>query len=409
MTKKTKTILSVTAVTLAILIFAFGQKIKNIYALKMYAKNFEAENISESFRSLQKKYPAIYIPPSKNPSSLTSSLKENLFPQDFLFEGYKYNVAEEIKQRSLTSLLIIKDGNLIHEKYYQGNMASTPVIIFSCTKSVMGLLIGIAYEKGFIQNLSDPVEKYAPELKGTVYEGVSIQNALNMSSGVQWVEEYDNLDSEVVQSAAAFLTGSLNAYTKEMKRARPQGVFNQYTSMDTQILGMVIQGATKTPLNDFFTEFLWDKIYPEHPAYFLTDKTGFPLAYGGLVVTPRDLAKIGLLMLNKGKNRQGEQVFSEKWIEESINPTESHLMPGKRANADSDAGYKNQWWFPIERDGKDFSAIGIYGQTLYINPDKNIIIASNSAYANYNNDKTGDYRRLKMFQSIAKHISETTN
>ena len=194
-----------------------------------------------------------------------------------------------------------------------------------------------------------------------------------------------------------------------MKRARPQGIFNQYTSMDTQVLGMVIQGATKTPLNDFFNKFLWDKIYAEHPAYFLTDATGFPLAYGGLVVTPRDLAKIGLLMLNKGKNQQGEQVFSEKWIEESINPTESHLMPGKRANADSDEGYKNQWWFPIERDGKDFSAIGIYGQTLYINPDKNIIIASNSAYANYNNDKTGDSRRLKMFQSIAKHISETTN
>lgn len=406
---KIKTILAVTVVALAILIFAFGQKIKNLYALKEYGKNFEAETISENFRSFQKKYPSIYIPPSKNPSSLITSLKEDLLPQDFVFDGVKYNIAKEIEQRKLTSLLIIKDGNLIHEKYYQGNTQSTPVIIFSCTKSVMGLLTGIAYEKGFIQSLSDPVEKYAPELKGTVYEGVSIQNALNMSSGVQWIEEYDNLDSEVVKSAAAFLTGSLNAFTKEMKRARPQGIFNQYTSMDTQVLGMVIQGATKTQLNDFFNKFLWDKIYAEHPAYFLTDATGFPLAYGGLVVTPRDLAKIGLLMLNKGKNQKGEQVFSKKWIEESINPTESHLMPGKRANADSDEGYKNQWWFPIERDGKDFSAIGIYGQTLYINPEKNIIIASNSAYANYNNDKTGDSRRLKMFQSIAKHISETTN
>lgn len=380
------------------------QDIKDIYMLYQYTKIFEPENIASNFRTFQDKYPALPISASSEPYKIPISLEEDVLPVEFHFMGEQYNVSEEIKKRQLTSLIIIKEGKIIYENYFQGNTMEGPVIIFSCTKSIMGLLTGIAYEKRYIQNLSDPVEKYATELKGTVYEGVTIQNVLNMSSGVRWNENYADFDSDIVQSLLASLKGSLNAYTKEMKRIRPQGVFNQYTSMDAQVLGMVIQGASKIPLKDFLTENLWNKIYPENKAYFLTDETGFPLAYGGLIVSTRDLAKIGLLMLNGGKNQKEEQVFSENWIKESITPTESHLMPGKRDSADNIEGYKNQWWFPAERIGNDFSAIGIYGQTLYINPEEKIIIASNSAYADYTKDKIGDTRRLKMFQSIVQHL-----
>ncbi len=84
-------------------------------------------------------------------------------------------------------------------------------------------------------------------------------------------------------------------------------------------------------------------------------------------------------------------------------------MSGKIKSSDTEEGYKNQWWFPRERYGNDFSALGIYGQTLYINPQDNLIIASNSAYPNYTNDKIGDTRRLKMFQTISKHIANTSD
>lgn len=382
----------------------FFQDIKDIYLLYQYKKIFEPESIALNFRTFQDKYPALPIPASGDPFKIPVSLEEDVLPDEFNFMGEQLNVSAEIKKRQLTSLIIIKEGKIIYEKYFQGNTMEGPVIIFSCTKSMMGLLTGIAYEKGYIQNLSDPVEKYATELKGTVYEGVTIQNVLNMSSGVRWDENYAEFDSDIVQSLLASLKGSLNAYTKEMKRIRPQGVYNQYTSMDAQVLGMVIQGASKIPLKDFFTENLWNKIYPENKAYFLTDATGFPLAYGGLIVSTRDLAKIGLLMLNGGKNQKEEQIFSESWIKESTTPDEPHLMPGKRDSADNIEGYKNQWWFPSERSGNDFSALGIYGQTLYINPEEEIIIASNSAYSDYTKDKIGDARRLKMFQSIVQYL-----
>ncbi len=407
--KSIKKIVIAVSLIMILTVAFFAKDIKNTYLLYNYSKIFEPETMAENFRNLHTKYPSIKIPAVENAYKIPVTLQKNVLPKEFEFEGKIYNVNDEIAKRKLTSLLIVKDGNIIFEKYYQNNTQQTPAILFSCTKSLMGLLTGIAYEKGFINNLSDPVEKYVPELKNTAYQGVSIQNLLNMSSGVQWIEDYDDVDADVIQSLLASLNGSLNDYTKKMKRIRKQGVFNQYTSMDTQVLAMVIQKATKQPLNDFFVQNLWSKISPENTAYFITDKTGFPLAYGGLMATPRDLAKIGLLMLNKGKNDKGEQVFSEKWIESSITPTEPHLMSGKIKSSDTEEGYKNQWWFPRERYGNDFSALGIYGQTLYINPQDNLIIASNSAYPNYTNDKIGDTRRLKMFQTISKHIANTSD
>ena len=193
-----------------------------------------------------------------------------------------------------------------------------------------------------------------------------------------------------------------------MKRKRKQGIFNQYTSMDTQILGMVIAGATNKKLEDYFQEKLWSKIGAEQDAYFLTDKVGFPIAYGGLMTTTRDLAKIGMLMLNDGKNYKQEQIISPDWIKQSTTTDKVHLLEGKNnPNSDYPEGYKNKWWFPIDRDNGDYAAIGIYGQTLYINPDKNILIASSCAYPEYTADYYhADSRRLKMFQVMANHINQ---
>lgn len=384
----------------------FKKDIQNVMVLKSYSANFDNENILESFRFFYKKYPSIKIEKSSTPYSIPEADSTITLPKDFVFKGEAYVVADEIQKRQLISLLIIKDGKTIYEQYYQGHEKHQPTSIFSCTKSLMALLIGICYEKGLIASLADPAVKYAPELKGTVYEDVRIQNILNMASGVRWSENYADFKSEVVQSYLVSLTGSLNDFSKKMERSREQGVFNQYTSMDTQILGMIIAGASKTPLETFFRENLWDKIHAQDDAYFLTDKIGDPIAYGGLMLSTRDMAKIGLLMRNEGKNDMGEAVFSNEWIKESTTPTESYQMPGKRANADFNEGYKNQWWFPEERSGGDFSALGVFGQTLYINPEKNIIIASNSAYSGYNDDPKGDSRRLKMFQTIVEHISK---
>ena len=385
----------------------FRDTIQDIRLLMDYEAMFAPNNIDHNFRTVHQQYPAITIPKTRNIYNIPVAIQNDVLPKTFTYEGETFSIQDEIEKIHLTSLLIIKADTIISEQYYRGLTADQQSIMFSCTKSIMSLLIGIAYESGAIQSLEDEAGKYAAELKGTVYEKVTIQNLLDMSSGVQWTEVYDDLDSDVVQSFLALMKGSLNDFTKEMKRNREQGVFNQYTSMDSQVLGMVIVGATNTKLEDYFKDKLWSKLGGEQDVHFLTDKVGFPIAYGGLMMTTRDLAKIGLLMLNDGKNHQGEQLFSPEWIQQSITPDAPHLMAGKdNPNSDYPLGYKNQWWFNVERDGDDFSAIGIYGQTLYVNPARNITIASFSAYPEYNEDLDGEIRRLVMFQEIAKYVDD---
>lgn len=402
--KKSKIIILI-LIILGVLFFVFKGTINDILLLKQYGDTFKHENVANSFRSIYKKYPAASIPKGKESIPLTKGKRIKL-PTHFNYKGETLSVAEEIEKRNFTSLLILQNDSLVYQQYYLGNKAEDPVNIFSCTKSIVSLMVGIAYKEGKIKDLSDTASTYSPELKGTIYENVSIQNLLDMASGVQWIEDYDDLESEIVQSILALLKGSLNDFTKEMVRTREQGVFNQYTSMDTQILGMVIEGATHTKLQDYFYNKLWSKLDIEDKAYFLEDKTGMAIAYGGLIISARDMAKIGLMVLHHGKNRKGEQLVDSVWIQQSTKADKVYLQPGKNPNSDYELGYKNQWWLPLESDGGDFSGIGIYGQSLYVNPKRNIVIISNGAYGNYPTDYEGDMRKLTMLQAIAKQIGK---
>jgi len=388
--------------------FFFRENINDIWLLKKYADVYKEENIDHNFRTLHLQYPAIKIPASAEAYEIPIAQEQEVFPNSFIYEREAFSTKEEIEKRHFTSLIILKDGQIIKEEYFRGNKKENLHILFSCTKSIISLLVGIAYESGAIQSLNDVAVKYAPMLNGTAYEQVTIQNLLDMSSGVRWVEDYDDLDSEIVQLVLAGLKGSVNDFSKVLTREREQGIYNQYISMDTQILGMIISGATGKKLTDYLQEQLWSKLGIEQDTYFITDRAGFPLAYAGLMVATRDLAKVGLLMLNEGKNHKGEQLVSPDWIKQSITPEHPRLLPGKNNPASEfKEGYKNQWWIPVNRDNGDYSAIGVFGQSLYINPGRNIIIVANAAYPEYNEDiEHADSRRLKMFQAMARYIDE---
>ena len=400
-----KIILGLFAILL-ITLFLFRENINDILLLKKYSDMFVPADINHNFRNLHHQYPAVKISKSAEAYQIPITIEQEVFPPTFTYEKETFSTKAEIEKRHFTSLIVLKDGAIIKEEYYRGNTKENLNILFSCTKSVISLLIGIAYESGAIQSLEDPAVKYAPDLKGTVYEQVTIQNLLDMSSGVRWVEDYDDLNSEIVQVVLAGLKGSVNDFSKVMKKKREQGIYNQYVSMDTQILGMILSGATGKKLEVYLQEALWSKLGVEQDTYFITDNAGFPLAYGGLMVATRDLAKVGLLLLNNGTNHKGEQIVSPDWIKRSITPDHPRLMPGKNNPAsEGKEGYKNQWWIPVDRDQGDYSAIGIFGQSLYINPGRNIIIAANAAYPEYNEDfEHADSRRLKMFQAMAQFI-----
>ena len=381
----------------------FWQDIQEIRGVMKYAAVFETEKLIENFRSLYKQYPSTSLNHTDQVFQLPENHRE--LPESYEYDGKTKKISEWIKRTDTTGIIVLKDGEVIFENYFNGNDKYTHAIVFSVSKSFVSFLIGVALEEGKIISLNDPVDKYAPSLKGSGYEGVSIKHVLQMSSGIQFTEDYDDLKSDIVRLSAAFAVGSLDKFIASLKNEKTPGSYNKYISADTQVLGMVLKGATKKSLTDYMQEKLWSKLGAEDNAEWLTDKKSVELALGGLNATIRDLARFGLLYLNEGRNFKGEQLVSSDWVKASVTPDAPHLMPG-RDNPASDwlLGYGYQWWIPEIPEG-DYAAIGIYGQFIYVHPEYNVVIAKTSAYADYDNTwEEMELESLHVFRSIAKSL-----
>lgn len=391
------------AIVAAIGGFVFRKQISQYRAAFEYAGIFEPDVIDANFRSLYTKYPSTKVARSAAPSELPKA--ERPLPETYAFKGETKKIADFVANTQTTGLIVIKDGTIVHEEYSRGNTADTQSIAMSLSKSTVSFLIGNAVADGLI-DLDDPVDKYAPLLAEGGYKGVKVKNVLQMSSGIGFNEDYGDLSSDIVKYIIQILTGSVNDFTAHLKNENPQGTINRYVSADTQVLGMVLEGATKKPLAEYFSGRLWSKLGSQADAYWLVDPTGEAVAAGGLNAVLRDYARFGLLYLNEGRNFAGEQIVPAEWVRASITPDAPHLMPGRDDGHGGKAvGYGYQWWIPAERSGNDFTGIGIYGQFIYVNPERKVVIAKTSAYADYNNTSEAmEAETVAAFQAIANGL-----
>jgi hypothetical protein len=145
-------------------------------------------------------------------------------------------------------------------------------------------------------------------------------------------------------------------------------------------LGWLLRRVTGTTESAYLEATLWQPLGMESDAYWVTDDQGAEFAAGGLNATLRDFAKLGQLYLHGG-GWNGRQIIPAEWVRESVTPDAPHLMPGKRASADSHWGYGFQWWVP-DASGA-FCAVGIYNQFVYVNPRLGLVIAKTSANHTY--------------------------
>ena len=280
----------------------------------------------------------------------------------------------------------------------------TRVVLHEPAYYMLGLRESSAYPDNDIQQ---PVSDYAPSLRGTGYEGVSIKDVLQMSSGIRFNEDYGDFFSDInrMGRAIAFNT-SLDEFVGSLRRERTPGTFHHYISTDTQVLGMVLRGATNETLASYLQSRIWQRIGMESDAYWMIDCNGMELAFGGLNATLRDYARFGQLYLNGGE-WSGKQIVPLAWIRASITPDAPHLQPGDNPASSSVLGYGYQWWIPPQPDG-DYLAIGIYNQFIYVHPGHKLVIAKSSAYPSYNLD--GDEKELEtiaIFRAIATHLTKS--
>ena len=395
-------------VILAILVLAIVMYSPNIYKLYKLATLYNEKSIAKNFISINK------IFDTSNPISASEKPfvfeKEDFeLPDSYEFEGEQLNLIEGLEHFHTDGLIILHDGKMLFEKYWNGNTKDSKHIAFSVSKSYLSALFGIAIEEGLIKSIDDNVSIYLDDFEGTGYEDVKIKNLLQMSSGIEFNEDYADPNSDINRFARATAKGSsFRDFAKTLKNGKKQGTYNHYVSLDTQVLGMILESVTDMPLREYLYKRIWSKIGTESDAYYIADKTGTDMALGGLNATLRDFSKFGQLYLNEG-SWDGEQIVPKSWVLKSHTPDAPHLMPNAGDLSSSEWGYGYQWWIPGD-PLTDFTAHGIFNQFIYVDPVSNVVIAKTSSNHRFRSEK--EYSKaahIAIFRSITKHIENTFN
>ncbi|MEP5155217.1 serine hydrolase [Planktotalea sp.] len=301
-----------------------------------------------------------------------------------------------ITDRTVTSLVVLKDGALVHESYYQGTKPEDLRISWSVAKSYLSALLGVIVADGAITSLDDPVTKYAPSLKGGAYDGSTVRNVLNMASGVTFDEDYLDQSSDINKMGRVLaLGGSMDGFAADLKETFvAPGVDWQYVSIDTHILSMVIRGATGREIAPLLSEKIIQPMGLEASPYYLTDGNGVAFVLGGLNLRTRDYARMGQMFLQNGEYN-GTQIVPADWVAAST-------VPSAPTSA-GEYGYGYQWWMPKDGREGEFLARGIYGQYVYINRPLGVVIATNAADRKFREKGVGA-QNIDIFRLIAEGL-----
>ena len=357
---------------------------------------FDADRIVENFRSADQLGATRIMTASSEQRPYPSGAAIEL-PDGFIFDKQMLSTEQFLADSWTTGLLVIQDDRIVYERYSLGHSESTRTISWSMAKSFISAMIGIALDEGSIASIEQPVDFYVPELQGSGYETVRIKDVLQMSSGIAFNEDYGDFNSDINRWGRGFALGSpQDKFAASLTRGREPGTLNHYVSIDTHVLSMVLSRATGKSITGYMQEKLYQPLGMEYDGYWLVDGAGKEMALGGLNLTMRDFAKLGSLYLNHGE-LDGKQIVPANWIAASTVADAPHLQP-----AEGDFGYGYQWWLPLSDDG-EYMAMGVYGQYIYINPSKSMVVVKLSANPRYNDISyvpSSDFSHLAFFRSI---------
>ena len=313
-----------------------------------------------------------------SPSGEVWDLPKDSHELDFSYSWQGQNLpAEAILENTYTNaLLVMKDGRIVYENYRNNTDAQTRFMGWSMTKSITSVLVGCALEDGYIDSLDTPISDYLPELNGGAYEGVSIRHVMQMRSGVDYEERYDWANPGMAASnhinALVKNTHRFVDVARTLSRIHEPGDFFQYKTIDTAVLGWLIERATDRRVAAYTEQCLWEPLGTEAAGFYIMDGepgVGREFSGAGFNATMRDYARFGQMVLNGGV-ANGKRIVSESWIEASTQPSHEE--------DDVFGGYGLQWWTVANSNA--FQAIGLQGQFIYIDPDTNTVVVKLSYF-----------------------------
>lgn len=304
-------------------------------------------------------------------------------PLDLTFESHgAIRTIDELMRREFVSgLLLVKDGEIRLERYAMGLDPRRCWQSSSMVKSLAAILVGAAVQDRAIGGIGQPITDYLPELAGTAYEGVTIRDLLHMASGVAWVENTDDLTTDVaehyIKVIAARRPNYIVDYLRTRPRANPPGTQFYYNTGDTFLLSHILSRATGMTVSDYCSDKVWKPMGCEQDGFFILDSDdGHEVVGSCCGASLRDYARWGLLMLSDGVI-DGRRLLPEGWVKASTSPTAPNFAfdfggeRGVAGEADSAfTGYGYLWW---TREGGDYQALGSYGQWIYVSPAHNAV------------------------------------
>ncbi|PWW47637.1 serine hydrolase domain-containing protein [Melaminivora alkalimesophila] len=270
-------------------------------------------------------------------------------------------------QRS-AALLILQGGKLRLERYGLGFDGDGRWTSFSVAKSFTSTLVGAALKDGFIKSLDDRVSTYIPEMRGSAYDDVSVRQLLSMTSGVAWNEDYADPQSDVARFNNHVPEPGVDAlvsYMRQLPRAAPAGERWNYSTGETNLVGVLVARATGKPLAQYLEEKVWRPIGMEQQGTWILSKTGLEISGCCIQAAPRDYARFGQFIL-EGARIGGQSIVPEGWLQEATRKQADIGQPGR--------GYGYQWW---TYDDGSFAARGIFGQGIFIDPQRELVIVTN--------------------------------
>ena len=283
-----------------------------------------------------------------------------------------------LEKTDSTAFLVVHNGQLVYESYFNGYERDSINTSFSVAKSFASALIGFAIDDGLINDVSDPITKYIPELEGADYDAITIRHLLTMTSGIR----YSGSHQPWTDAARAYYEPDLREFALTIVAEESPGKSWEYNNYHPILIGMIVERVTGERVSEYLERKIWKPLGMEFAGSWSLDNTGFEKMESGINARSIDFAKFGLLFLNDG-SWNGERILSQSWVHEStrLNEQDSSILRGVRPGHEMSkeaSAYKYFWWINPRPDVEDdFFAAGNLGQYIYASPNKGTVIVRN--------------------------------
>ncbi len=380
----------------------------------------EPDNVRWHLRNMST-LPALIMPRGDSVFELKTGSEKDVEHFSYEHNGRTLTLGDAMRDDCIDGYMVVQNGEVLFERYYDNFRAHDHHIWFSMTKSLISTAFGIAQTELGIDETKTPAD-FLPELADSIFAEASIRDVLNMVTALNYTEEYDEMTPGSVHFEYFRRLGFMGdfdllaidpAQSDEPRGVRDMlprfeqaaggttGAMFQYQSPNVDVIGWLIERITGRPLMDYIREKIWAPLSTEHDGVFTVDVSFAPVATGGFNSTLRDAVRFGLMALGDGKLGD-TQIAPESWMRDTYSMTDADNKAGA-ASVNTDptherfidgfTAYRSFWWQFDQSQGERL-AMGVHGQVIYINQAKNLVIANFASPAQTANQLRPSYKQM---------------